>query len=123
AMVALVLGTLLIEQLPLFIIITIIFIIGGALYWKDLIKNKILIVVLVASYGFAILFSNVLVPYAFTKIMQPYQVERIYSMLGQDVPQEFQRPGRKGNKDANYNVRQSKIAIGSGGFIGKGFMN
>lgn len=123
AMVGLVLGTLLIEQLPLFIIITVVFAIGAALYWKALIRNKIMIVVVVASYGFSILFSNVLVPYAFTKIMQPYQVERIYSMLGQDVPQEFQRPGRKGNKDANYNVRQSKIAIGSGGLIGKGFMN
>lgn len=123
ALVGLVLGTLLIEQLPLFIIITLIFILGAYLYRKTLLRNKILIVVVTACYLFSVLFSNVLVPYIFTKIMQPYQVERIYSMLGQDVPQEFQRPGRKAKKDANYNVRQSKIAIGSGGLIGKGFMN
>lgn len=123
ALVGLVLGTLLIEQLPLFVIITVIFALGAYLYRKDLIRNKILIVVVSVCYFFSVLFSNVLVPYIFTKIMQPYQVERIYSMLGQDVPQEFQRPGRKAKKDANYNVRQSKIAIGSGGLIGKGFMN
>src|SRR5690606_18829640 len=86
ALVGLVLGTLLIEQLPLFIIITVIFALGAYLYRKDLIRNKILIVVVSVCYLFSVLFSNVLVPYIFTKIMQPYQVERIYSMLGQDVP-------------------------------------
>jgi len=123
AMVGLVLGTLMIEQLPLFIIITVIFILGALLYRRQIVRNKLILVFVIGGWLFAVLFSNVLIPTIFTKVMQPYQVERIYSMIGQDVPQEFQRPGRKAKKDADYNVRQSKIAIGSGGFIGKGFMN
>jgi rod shape determining protein RodA len=59
----------------------------------------------------------------FKNVFQGYQTERIYSMLGQDVPEEYQKPGVVPKKDADYNVRQSKIAIGSGGFWGKGFMH
>ncbi|KAK6024097.1 hypothetical protein OSTOST_10105, partial [Ostertagia ostertagi] len=47
-------------------------------------------------------------------------------MLGQDVPPEYVREepdsGKK-KKDYFYNVNQSKIAIGSGGLYGKGFLN
>lgn len=123
SMVGLLLGTLLVEQLPLFIIITVVFILVGLLYRRTIIRQRIVLIFVIGGWLFSVLFSNVLVPYVFTKVMQPYQVERIYSMLGQDVPQEFQRPGRKAKKDADYNVRQSKIAIGSGGFIGKGILN
>ena len=41
--------------------------------------------------------------------LQPHQQERILDLLGIE--------------DDHYNVVQSKIAIGSGGFAGKGFMN
>lgn len=51
--------------------------------------------------------------YAFDKILQPHQRVRIEVLLGlADDPQ-----------GAGYNVAQSKIAIGSGGFLGKGFLN
>ena len=51
--------------------------------------------------------------YAFNKILEPHQQIRIKIVLGlEDDPQ-----------GAGYNVRQSQIAIGSGGFIGKGFLN
>jgi len=45
--------------------------------------------------------------------LQPHQQKRIDVLLGKisDV------------KDAGYNVNQSKIAIGSGGIIGKGFLH
>jgi rod shape determining protein RodA len=52
-----------------------------------------------------------IVPYTFTKVLQPYQVSRINVMLGKEV-----------SKGADYNVNQSKIAIGSGGFWGKGYL-
>lgn len=123
SMIGLVLSTLLLEQLPLFIIITVVFVLVGLLYRRAIVKQRIILLFVIGGWLFSVLFSNVLVPYVFTKVMQPYQVERIYSMLGQDVPQEFQRPGRKAKKDADYNVRQSKIAIGSGGLLGKGILN
>jgi len=49
----------------------------------------------------------------YEKALQPHQQKRIDVLLGKisDV------------KDAGYNVNQSKIAIGSGGFLGKGFLN
>lgn len=52
------------------------------------------------------------VDFTFEKILEPHQRDRIYVLLGKtdDI------------KDVGYNVHQSKIAIGSGGFIGKGFL-
>lgn len=50
--------------------------------------------------------------YVFNHILEPHQQERIMVMLGQEVK----------TKGADYNVKQSQIAIGSGGVWGKGFL-
>lgn len=52
------------------------------------------------------------VGYAFENVLQPHQKSRINVLLGKEVDL----------KGAGYNVMQSKIAIGSGGFWGKGFL-
>jgi len=53
------------------------------------------------------------VDYAINNILKPHQQHRIYVTLGlDDDPQ-----------GVGYNVNQSKIAIGSGGFSGKGYLN
>ena len=53
------------------------------------------------------------VDFAMNKILKPHQQHRIYVTLGlEDDPQ-----------GVGYNVNQSKIAIGSGGFSGKGYLN
>jgi rod shape determining protein RodA len=68
------------------------------------------------------------VPFVFKHVLKLYQVERIYSTVGKEVPPEYLRAHQQevGNtakkKDTDYNVRQSKIAIGSGGFFGKGLL-
>ena len=67
------------------------------------------------SDGFAA--SSVLfmfmVDIAFNKVLEPHQQKRIMVTLGiADDP-----------RGAGYNVNQSKIAIGSGGIMGKGFLN
>jgi rod shape determining protein RodA len=52
------------------------------------------------------------VDYIFNNVLEPHQQVRINVLLGkEDDP-----------KGAGYNVNQSKIAIGSGGFAGKGFL-
>jgi rod shape determining protein RodA len=51
--------------------------------------------------------------YVFDRILQPHQQTRIEVTLGM-----LNDPKKSG-----YNVNQSKIAIGSGGFLGKGFLN
>ncbi len=52
------------------------------------------------------------VNYAFNNILQPHQQQRIKVSLG--LVEDLRGDG--------YNVNQSKIAIGSGGFLGKGFL-
>jgi rod shape determining protein RodA len=63
-----------------------------------------------AVVSLGIMFS---VDYVFDEILQPHQQQRIKVSLGlEDDPTGM-----------GYNVNQSKIAIGSGGFAGKGFLN
>jgi len=52
------------------------------------------------------------VDYLFDHFLQPHQQQRINILLGKESDP----------KGAEYNVAQSKIAIGSGGFLGKGFL-
>ncbi len=49
----------------------------------------------------------------FENVLEPHQRNRIYVLLGKT----------EDLKDTGYNVHQSKIAIGSGGVFGKGFLN
>ena len=71
-------------------------------------KNYILISLVFLG---SVLFS-ISVDYAFNNVLEPYQQARINELLGiQSDP-----------LGAGYNVNQSKIAIGSGGFWGKGFL-
>ena len=53
------------------------------------------------------------VDYAFDNFLEPYQQARINELLGIESDP----------LGIGYNVNQSKIAIGSGGFAGKGFLN
>jgi len=62
----------------------------------------------VASIGFMLS-----VDYVFNDMLEPHQQQRIRVSLGLEDD-----PG-----GAGYNVNQSKIAIGSGGLLGKGFLN
>lgn len=69
--------------------------------------------------GFTIAFSVIsilfmfTVDFAFNNVLQPHQQTRIRVTLGiEEDP-----------RGAGYNVNQSKIAIGSGGLTGKGFLN
>lgn len=87
---------------------------GGCLYCAYLsLRNKarhyyVTIGAAIISVGF--LYS---INYTMTNVLQPHQQQRIRVTLG--IEQDRLATG--------YNVNQSKIAIGSGGFAGKGFLN
>ena len=87
--------------------ITIVFLIGFTIkYW---LKDYILIALFALS-SVIFLYS---VDYVFNYVLEPHQQSRIHVTLGvTDDP-----------RGAGYNVNQSKIAIGSGGFWGKGYRN
>ena len=94
---------------------TVMYIILGSLlvltltYYLITKKKGIFKMLAVFAVMFAFVFS---VDYAFNKVLQEHQRNRILVLLGQlDDPQ-----------GVGYNVHQSKIAIGSGGFTGKGFL-
>ena len=53
------------------------------------------------------------VDYAFERVLEPHHVIRIKVLLGQESDPH----------GSGYNVNQSMIAIGSGGFAGKGYLN
>jgi rod shape determining protein RodA len=72
-------------------------------------KKGLMTMIAVFAFMFIFVFS---VDYAFNKVLQEHQRSRIEVLLGlKDDP-----------KGDGYNVHQSKIAIGSGGFAGKGFL-
>jgi rod shape determining protein RodA len=52
------------------------------------------------------------VDYVYSNVLKPHHRNRIEDMLG--IKEDI--------KDAGYNVYQSKVAIGSGSFLGKGFL-
>lgn len=89
-------------------------IIGGCIYTAIAMFRhrigKFVITIGFALVSVAFLFS---VNYVFGNILEPHQQMRIKVALG--IEENLQGAG--------YNVNQSKIAIGSGGVTGKGFLN
>jgi len=75
---------------------------------KWVIQYALIAVFAIGSVAF--LFS---VHYVFNEILEPHQQTRILVSLGM----------KEDPNGAGYNVNQSKIAIGSGGILGKGFLN
>lgn len=73
-------------------------------YRKDVLKLVLLSLIL-SSFSFG-------VDYIFNNLLQPHQKSRIEVLIGTETDL----------RGAGYNVNQSKIAIGSGGFLGKGFL-
>ncbi len=73
------------------------------------IKNVLLILTLL--YGF--IGFTFTVDYVFHEILKPHQQTRVNILLGKETDV----------RDVGYNLNQSKIAIGSGGFLGKGYLN
>jgi len=78
------------------------------------------------------------VDFIFAKVLQPHQQQRILVTLNQDVAEYYPRKAKEfslfkidanrkdkkaSKRDYSYNVRQSKISIGAGRWLGNGFNN
>ncbi|MDO9376739.1 MAG: rod shape-determining protein RodA [Ferruginibacter sp.] len=96
-------------------------------------RSNSLLAMVVIIWAFCSVFVGVLVPFTFKHVFKPYQADRIFSMVGVDNPfadknaidlsnPEELKEKKKKTDQQNYNVKQSKIAIGSGGVLGKGFL-
>lgn len=85
---------------------------------------------IILIWAIAVGIQRFAVPFIFQKVLQRHQVERIYNLFGKDNPYDMQQnrmeraaARKKTESGSSYNVRQSKIAIGSGGFWGKGLFS
>lgn len=126
AMVALTIATLVLSHTAILIIVLAAAVLLGYFYRTDLIRHGMTRLIFIGSLVVAIGYSQFAVPFVFKNVLKGYQKERIYTMLGMDVPEEYMDTTADPDapkKDTDYNVRQSKIAIGSGGLLGKGYLN
>lgn len=92
------------------ILVGVIVVIGLLSIWSFRKKRKNIYAIVLASVA-AISFIFT-VDYSFNEILKPHQRNRINVLLHKEVD----------TQGAAYNVRQSQIAIGSGGLIGRGFL-
>ena len=129
SLAVLVIATLLIEPNVLAIILTVIA--GLTIYFmrKQIKRDKSILIGIAAIWVICVGVQRFAVPFFFNNVLKPYQVQRIYATVGRDFPvdpktmtEEDIKKIEEKKKATSYNVKQSKIAIGSGGFIGKGLL-
>ena len=131
-MAVLLVVSLLFHTKTLLIVFTVL---AAVLVWlnrKQIKRNKGVLLIIVGVWLFCAAFVGLVVPFVFNKVFKKYQADRIFSMVGVENPFTDNKTGtlspedekikQRKNEQQNYNVKQSKIAIGSGGFAGKGFL-
>ena len=131
----LVIATILVEKNTLAIILTVIAALMLYIFRKQIKRDKGIFVTILGLWILCVGIQRFAVPYIFKHVLHQYQVERIMNTFGVDyVPIAETAELRKEDKleqsktkqetkaKENYNVKQSKIAIGYGGLWGKGFL-
>jgi len=124
----LIVGTLVVEKNLLAIILTatagfVVYIMS-----RQIKRDRSILVNIILVWLLCVGIQRFGVPFAFKHVLKEHQVERIFSTIGKDIPEEYKNPksaeakAAAAKKDVDYNVKQSKIAIGSGGFAGKGLL-
>lgn len=127
AIAALVVATIVIEPNTLAIILTAIALLTIYFLRRTLKRRRGILATIILLWFVCVGIQRFAVPFAFKHVLQKYQVERIYNLFGKDNP--YRKAGevmdletkQKAN-GSSYNVKQSKIAIGSGQIFGKGLL-
>ena len=125
---ALIVATLLIDKITLAIVFTAILLLVVYFMRRQIKRRRSLLVNVFIIWLLCVGVQLFAVPFVFKHVLKLYQVERIYSTVGKKVPDEYLKAHQKETaqaskkKDTGYNVRQSKIAIGSGRIFGKGLL-
>lgn len=129
AVAALVVATLLLEKNTLALILTGVALLVVYLMRRQVKRDRSVFLKIAVIWFLCVGLQRFGVPFIFKNLLAKHQVERIYSTIGRDVPSEYMKGektttpgGKKAENTADYNVKQSKIAIGSGGVVGKGLL-
>ncbi len=125
--VALIISTLLIEPNTLAIILSVSAILFIYIFRRLIKKSKGLLYLILFIWFSSVGIQRFAVPFIFNNVLECYQSARVYSAFGKDYDcnlnnRSAKKSDKAPRKPDDYNVRQSKIAIGSGGFWGKGFL-
>lgn len=130
AVAALIVATIVIEPNILALVLTGIAALVIYALKRQIKRNRGLLFMILLLWAVCVGVQRFAVPYIFKNVLQKHQVERIYDLFGKDNPYEPVKEGlnaqdlkKKKESGTSYNVRQSKIAIGSGRFFGKGLLN
>lgn len=123
----LVVATLLVEPNVLAIVLTLLADLTIYVLRRQIKRQKKLLTIIITIWVVCVGAQRFAVPYIFNNALECYQSTRIYSMIGKDYDCSKNKhvstnPKKQSKKPDDYNVRQSKIAIGSGGVLGKGFL-
>jgi rod shape determining protein RodA len=119
---------LLVEKNTLALVLTIIALLFIYFLRRQIRRKRYILVNIILIWLICVGIQRFGVPFAFKHVLKLYQVERIYSTVGKEMPVEYVTAHQKETnltgkkKDTDYNVKQSKIAIGSGGLTGKGLL-
>lgn len=125
---SLIVATLIVEKNLLAIILTAIAAFVVYIMRRQVKRHRSVLVNIILVWLLCVGIQRFGVPFAFKHVLREHQVERIFSTIGKDIPDEYkkaEKAGKTSEKDkekVDYNVKQSKIAIGSGGFAGKGLL-
>lgn len=130
AVAALIVATIVIEPNILALVLTGIAALVIYALSRQIKRNRGILFMILLIWALCVGVQRFAVPYIFKNVLQKHQVERIYDLFGKDNPYEPVKEGvkaedlkKKKESGTSYNVRQSKIAIGSGRFFGKGLLN
>lgn len=126
----LIVATLVIEPNTLAIALTALAILTIYIFRRQIKRKRELLFSIIFLWALCVGIQRFAVPFIFKNILQKHQVERIYDLFGKDNPylekdetESAETSKKKKESGSSYNVRQSKIAIGSGGFKGKGILS
>ena len=138
SLTVLIIASIIVPPNILLVILTIAALLLFYIYRRKIMRDKTIALIIISTWLLSVGVQKFLVPALFEKVLKPHQIVRIFTTFGIDdfkfkdsartvqMQREFTKLGtvKKGSTDKaeSYNVKQSKIAIGSGGFLGKGFL-
>lgn len=129
SLAVLVVATLLVDRTILTLILTGIAVLVIYFLRRVIKRHRSILYITVGTWAVCVITVFFVVPFVFENVLKPYQVKRIYDTIGKVyIPKDeaaradIEKNAGKEKAGDNYNVRQSKIAIGSGGLTGKGLL-
>ncbi len=128
AIAGLIVATIVIEPNTLAVLLSLIALFIIYLLRRQIKRKRGILVTIGMIWILCVGIQRFAVPYIFKNVLAKHQVERIFNLFGKDNPylEEGETPDEVTKKEkesgSEYNVRQSKIAIGSGRIFGKGLL-